>query len=329
MKIFKITQTILALFIIILITGCFKAIKDPVEHKDLSFMEKFTQAFDALVPKSTTDNIMLPTSIYGIRGDITWVSSDDDVISPAGRVIRGDSDKEVKLTAYVLVDNVTGSWSKDVKVYAKEPDLSLDKVKEIISNRIPATTETNLTLMNQVGGSSATITWNSSDTSIINTDGTVNQGYTNQLVTLTATIATVTEVTDLKIDVTVMAKVKPDEPNKKLTFAYATDYNFRGLDQDNVKKIDYINYAFGMISNNKLTVSHLRNINEVMGLQNDGIKVILSIGGWGAEGFSDAASTQAMRDEFVASVIAVVKEYHFDGIDIDWEYPGLGIAGIK
>jgi chitinase len=329
MKVLKITQTILALLIITLITGCFYSIKVPTGTEDLSFMDRFTQAFEVLVPRSTADNIMLPTSIYGVKGDITWVSSDADVITPSGRVIRGDVDQKVKLTAYVIVDNVTGSWSKDVEVYAKENDLGLDKVKEIISSRIPTSTETNLTLINQIGGSSATITWSSSDTGLINTDGTVNRGFTDQLVTLTATIATLTEVTELKINVTVTAKVKPVEPDKKLTFAYVTDGNYRGLDHENAQKIDYINYAFGLISNNRLTVSHMRNISEVMALKNEGIKVILSIGGWGAEGFSDAASTQAMRDEFIASVITVVKDYQFDGIDIDWEYPGLGIAGIK
>lgn len=58
------------------------------------------------------------------------------------------------------------------------------------------------------------------------------------------------------------------------------------------------------------------------------LKIVLSVGGWGADGFSQAARTKEGRERFAASALAIVKEYGLDGIDIDWEYPGTSLAGI-
>lgn len=59
------------------------------------------------------------------------------------------------------------------------------------------------------------------------------------------------------------------------------------------------------------------------------LKVIAAIGGWGAEGFSDAALTPASRYNFAREAQRLVNQYGLDGIDIDWEYPGTSAAGIK
>ncbi len=59
------------------------------------------------------------------------------------------------------------------------------------------------------------------------------------------------------------------------------------------------------------------------------LKVIAAIGGWGADGFSDAALTPSSRYDFARQVNKLIKQYNLDGIDIDWEYPATGAAGIK
>ena len=54
-----------------------------------------------------------------------------------------------------------------------------------------------------------------------------------------------------------------------------------------------------------------------------GVRVVLSIGGGGSGslGFSDACLTDESRAKFVNSIMEIVKEYQFDGVDLDWEYP--------
>lgn len=59
------------------------------------------------------------------------------------------------------------------------------------------------------------------------------------------------------------------------------------------------------------------------------LKIIAAIGGWGADGFSDAALTPTSRYNFARNVNQLVSDYDLDGIDIDWEYPGNGASGIK
>lgn len=55
------------------------------------------------------------------------------------------------------------------------------------------------------------------------------------------------------------------------------------------------------------------------------LKTLLSVGGWTwSDGFSDAALTEASRAKLARSCVAIMTKYGFDGLDLDWEYPGGG-----
>jgi chitinase len=56
----------------------------------------------------------------------------------------------------------------------------------------------------------------------------------------------------------------------------------------------------------------------------NGVKPVLSIGGWGfgSSMYSAMVSTNASRAAFVSSLHDLVDQYGITGIDIDWEYPG-------
>ncbi|OJJ44226.1 hypothetical protein ASPZODRAFT_71871 [Penicilliopsis zonata CBS 506.65] len=52
-------------------------------------------------------------------------------------------------------------------------------------------------------------------------------------------------------------------------------------------------------------------------------KLMIAIGGWGdTSGFSDGAKDDASRARYAKNVAAMLDANGFDGVDIDWEYPG-------
>uniref|UniRef100_A0A1B6EG91 GH18 domain-containing protein n=1 Tax=Clastoptera arizonana TaxID=38151 RepID=A0A1B6EG91_9HEMI len=54
------------------------------------------------------------------------------------------------------------------------------------------------------------------------------------------------------------------------------------------------------------------------------LKVLLTVGGWteGSKNFSLIASTANSRKIFVESVVKLLREHNFDGLDINWQHPG-------
>jgi chitinase len=101
------------------------------------------------------------------------------------------------------------------------------------------------------------------------------------------------------------------------------------------EKLTAINYAFAHIgSDGRALLDQVGVANGLAGLhalrmRSPQLKILVSVGGWGADGFSDAASTEASRTIFAQSVDELLVKHGLDGIDLDWEYPGLPGPGIR
>lgn len=120
--------------------------------------------------------------------------------------------------------------------------------------------------------------------------------------------------------------------NKPLILAYAFKDSLYSVTPDDAKRLTHINLAFGHVGKDfKLDHRLLdKNIDyaETIRSFNPNIKFVISVGGWGAGGFSNMALTEEGREAFSASCAEYIFDHNLDGVDIDWEYPCNDSAGI-
>lgn len=117
----------------------------------------------------------------------------------------------------------------------------------------------------------------------------------------------------------------------KRVIGYVNTRDLAEMREQDIRCLDVINIAFGQIQDGcavwkaKGGQAGLERIRSI----HPDIKILLSVGGWGADGFSQAAMTGEGREKLAESAAALTVEYGLDGIDIDWEYPGSSLAGIQ
>ncbi|WP_205686956.1 glycoside hydrolase family 18 protein [Chitinophaga rhizosphaerae] len=128
-----------------------------------------------------------------------------------------------------------------------------------------------------------------------------------------------------------LTAARPFRP-KPVVIAYVG--GFRGLIPDPasiaVEKLTHINYAFvdvqrgeAWLTNIATDTINFRQLNALKS-RNPDLKILISIGGWSwSENFSDAVLTDAGRKLFAHTAVDIIRKYGLDGVDIDWEYPGV------
>ena len=103
--------------------------------------------------------------------------------------------------------------------------------------------------------------------------------------------------------------------------------------QIDASKLTRINYAFANIQNGRMVPGSpadaqnfaiLRSIRHT----NPDLTILISVGGWlWSTNFSDMALTRESRAAFEDSVMQFLTRYDLDGLDVDWEYPGMPGSG--
>lgn len=127
-----------------------------------------------------------------------------------------------------------------------------------------------------------------------------------------------------------LAGAGAQQPSPYRVIGYATQWN-PARDKD-LGKIDTLIFAFAVVKDERVVLSDeaAQKLQSLVALKvhDPKLKVDISIGGWAAGGFSEAASSEQGRKLFADSAARLVARYGADGLDIDWEYPGHHESGI-
>ena len=209
-------------------------------------------------------------------------------------------------------------------------EMSEELVKETLDNTVKSETKTNINLFSYLEKCSAEFIWSSSDEEVISSYGRVARFTKDKYVTLTVIVLYSDYQYEMEFETLVPKVTLKPLIKGQIVSGYLADYgSFTGISDKMIEQLDYINYSFGGIYNGELVLSSYLNEELILSYREKGVRIGLAIGGWGADGFSQAVRTAEGRTKFVKSIMKVIKEYQFDGIDLDWEYPGTGVAGIE
>ena len=103
----------------------------------------------------------------------------------------------------------------------------------------------------------------------------------------------------------------------------------KSIDEFDLKGVDQIIYSFLHLKGNKLAIDDKKDSLTLLNVINKKkkypkLKVLVSLGGWGGcETCSDIFSSKKARTEFAISTADIIESINADGIDLDWEYPGI------
>lgn len=209
-------------------------------------------------------------------------------------------------------------------------DISKELLTELLASSIAKITEEELYLPTTLNDLNGTITWQSSNEEVVNSSGKVKRLTYDVNVVLKAIIEKENETFELEFKTMVKKIDLKPLINGKIVSGYLY---FGGgvtpLSEKAISQLDLINYSFGEIKDGKVYLPYPDAAKEVLKYRQSGVRVVLAIGGWGAGGFSEAMISAETRTKLIGSIMDILKEYQFDGIDIDWEYPTSSVAGIS
>lgn len=101
------------------------------------------------------------------------------------------------------------------------------------------------------------------------------------------------------------------------------------VDSFPIEKLTHIIFSFVHLRGDSLAVMNKNDTLRIQHLvalkqRNPSLKVILSLGGWGGcKTCSDVFASKKRRKVFVRTTVRTLRDFHADGIDLDWEYPAL------
>jgi chitinase len=131
---------------------------------------------------------------------------------------------------------------------------------------------------------------------------------------------------------TLGAKTPATPPKAVVAYVFPQNNELKAGQIDAVS-LTRINYAFANIEDGRMVTGFAKDKEnfaylESLKQQNSELTVLISVGGWlWSTNFSEISLTRQSREVFIQSVMDFLKRYDLDGLDIDWEYPGMEGSG--
>lgn len=307
---------VVLLFVVLLLCGC--KTKEPQPEDPIKVDEaKVSEVFDSL------------EIIYEDIESLKMSNEDtrNEIIRIRGLYDELNDDEKARITNYSKLEEL----EELLKQYndeqdAKEKELqkrqeAVDYVYSVLDESIAKYYEDDFelqTIFKFDDNIDVYVSWTSSDPATITSTGKVTRPRVNAAgVVLTANIRSANVSKEFKRSIKV-----PFLPFERLpkTPVFGYFYNNQSaLSEIESSTIDVINLSFGDITDNGGVSVLGLNYQTVLQERKKGTRVLFSV--QDKTGFKTYTASSTGRTKLVKSFVDAVVQYHFDGVDIDWEYP--------
>lgn len=115
---------------------------------------------------------------------------------------------------------------------------------------------------------------------------------------------------------------------KKRIVAYVTGGEFPK--QFDAASVSHVNYAFGWVMEDSIEIREPEQLRMLAEMRKEHpFKLLVSLQQRGGKRFCERSKTAEGRARIAQQCLDMLNEYELDGIDVDWEYPGIEMATGK
>ena len=309
---------IICLFMIVFLVGCGEPTPPDGPVIDELKVSEVSDSIDILyasLPEIEYSDEKVQAEIERIRGLYEELTADEKAL------ITNLSDfEEIEKQYNDYKDKVAAEEAEKAKI-----EKAVSEAVALVEETVPRkSTGENLELPTSYTseeGVNVYIGWTTDDPATITNKGMVTQP---RKVAKAVNLVAVCRSGDVSQKITKRVTVGPlayEMLPEKPVFAYYYS-NQRALTEIERKTINVIILSFGNIADDGTVSVGGLNYETVLQERKNGIRVCFSV--QNKEGFKKWTTTAANREKLAQSFLDTCEKYHFDGVDIDWEYPESG-----
>lgn len=291
-------------------------------------------SIEIVIDNDKVDNCILAIAELEDVTDVNLLKNKDNILQAYDLYNDLNADEKEKVNNYSILDDLYNRLSEKLSKQKEVDDNAkghFEEIKKDLKEKIGdyVISDIELPILYKYDDGDVTLSWKSSNPNIISQKGVVIPAYNGTNVTLSCKMYYQNVSNEFELEVYV-----PEAPftilksNKCIAYIYTTFLNSsKGLSAEEIKTIDVINMSFAYITENysiDLTGMY-SNLDRVLRYKQNGIRVMFSLRGGRSNDklFSMACCDKQTRKKLIDNIVNAVIDYNFDGVDIDWEYPGF------